>query len=229
MNEAGNIEGSVNYFQKFKLPQSFTILDIGTHFGSFVAELDKLGYCNSQGIDLDKVSISKGIERYPYLSHRLKYYDGLNLPYQSGYFDIITMFDVIEHIPNIVTFLHSEVLRVLKNGGFLIFQTPNLLTNVPWEVIQHKSLTGWRQYHCSLQTFWSLRNILQNAGFTDINIERFDLLSEYNHERIRHTFGRLRPLILSLVKLNSILPIGAITNFWGICQKPNIVFQVDKG
>jgi len=61
------------------------------------------------------------------------------------------MFDVIEHIPNIEDFLKGQVYRVLKEKGIFVFQTPNKIINIPWEIINQRSLTKWKKYHCSLQ------------------------------------------------------------------------------
>ena len=50
--------------------------------------------------------------------------DATSLPFAEEAFDAITMFDVLEHIPNDKQAI-SETLRVLKPGGFLLLSTPN--------------------------------------------------------------------------------------------------------
>jgi len=50
--------------------------------------------------------------------------DATNLPFQNDFFDLVTMFDVIEHIPDHQKAI-SEALRVLKPKGFLLISTPN--------------------------------------------------------------------------------------------------------
>jgi len=56
------------------------------------------------------------------------------LPFPDGYFDYVTAFDLIEHIPRLVykgekrhspfIFLMNEVYRVLRDGGVFLSHTP---------------------------------------------------------------------------------------------------------
>lgn len=50
--------------------------------------------------------------------------DATNLPFENFSFDAVTMFDVLEHIPDHKQAV-SEALRVLQPGGFLLVSTPN--------------------------------------------------------------------------------------------------------
>jgi ubiquinone/menaquinone biosynthesis C-methylase UbiE len=50
--------------------------------------------------------------------------DATNLPFDNESFDVVTMFDVIEHVPDHQKAI-SEALRVLKPKGFLLISTPN--------------------------------------------------------------------------------------------------------
>jgi 2-polyprenyl-3-methyl-5-hydroxy-6-metoxy-1,4-benzoquinol methylase len=78
------------------------------------------------------------------------------------------MFDVIEHIPQLENFLATQVHRILKKGGILVFQTPNKIINVPLSILQHKSLTHYQSYHCSLQTKRGINRVLHHAGFSQV-------------------------------------------------------------
>ncbi|MFK7797803.1 MAG: class I SAM-dependent methyltransferase [Aureispira sp.] len=49
--------------------------------------------------------------------------DATNLPYDEGFFDIVVSFDVFEHIENDQKAV-SEVYRVLKKGGSLVYSVP---------------------------------------------------------------------------------------------------------
>ncbi len=51
-------------------------------------------------------------------------YDGKNLPVASGTVDLVTSFEVLEHVPEESAALR-EIHRVLKPGGEIIFSVPN--------------------------------------------------------------------------------------------------------
>lgn len=50
--------------------------------------------------------------------------DATALPFADNYFSAVTMFDVLEHIPDDKKAI-LEALRVLQPGGFLLLSTPN--------------------------------------------------------------------------------------------------------
>lgn len=63
---------------------------------------------NEAGIDARRVDVSFEV-----------------LPFGDGYFDLVYMGDVIEHLLN-PDFAISEVFRVTRSKGFLVMSTPNL-------------------------------------------------------------------------------------------------------
>src|SRR3989338_8206674 len=109
--ERGNIQSSLEYFIKFNIPKNAKILDVGCNYGSLIYNLSKLGYKNVYGIDVNKDSINTGKKEYKKLSKNLSCYSGNNIPFKDESFDVVLMFDVIEHIPNVQSFLKNEVYR----------------------------------------------------------------------------------------------------------------------
>lgn len=212
--EYGNIEASVAYFLRWQLAHSATILDVGTHRGSFINELTRNHYGDVYGIDINSEPIAYGKQHYEHLAERLQRYDGFHIPFPPATFDAVTLFDVLEHLPQPLAQL-QEIRRVLKPAGCLIFQTPNILTNVPWEIVQRRSLTYWRTYHCSLQTLPGLQRLLARAGFHTITLEKYNLLTAYNLAKVRRVFGSLGPLLLQSAAR---LPLALYPNFWGMCR-----------
>jgi len=216
MNEHGNIKSSFDYFNKYNLSKDSKILDIGCNFGSLIFLLHESGYKNIQGIDINLNSIEEGKNKYEKISERINYYDGEKVPFEDNTFDVVLMFDVIEHIPNIDKFLKNEVVRVLKRGGCLIFQTPNKYINIPWEVINQKSFLKYKEYHYSLQTKKSLKKLLEYSRFKDIIIEKNNVLTEHNKNKVEKKLGFFGLMILYFL---SILPLFIFPNLWVIAKK----------
>jgi 2-polyprenyl-3-methyl-5-hydroxy-6-metoxy-1,4-benzoquinol methylase len=215
LHELGNIATSVSYFQSYNIAYASRLLDIGTHFGSFLQQIYSLGYRELVGVDVELEALMSGLETYSSLCRRLLHYDGKSLPFCDDSFDVVTMFDVIEHVPQSDIYL-CEVQRILKPNGLLIFQTPNVITNLPWEIIHQRSFTRWRSYHCSLQTLTSLKKLLGDAGFNDVRIEKHSLVSDYNTERAKRVLGAFG---LILLRLATVSPLYFYPNFWGSCRK----------
>jgi len=214
--EWGNIETSFNYFKKFGFPKAYKVLDVGCSYGSLINHMYQSGYKNVYGVDLKDSKVSVGKKEYSKISKRLLSYEGEVLPYEDDSFDVLMMFDVIEHIPNVEKFLSGEVARVLKKGGYFIFQTPNKYINVPWEVLSKKSLTRWKDFHPSVQTKRSLKKILLNCGFKDVVIQKNEIVTEHNIKKVREKLGLLGVIIL---KNSNKLPLFLYPNFWGSCKK----------
>jgi 2-polyprenyl-3-methyl-5-hydroxy-6-metoxy-1,4-benzoquinol methylase len=214
--EHGNIKSSFDYFQKFEISKDAKILDVGCYFGSLIYQIYQQGYKNVYGIDVRDHAVQAGKQQYPILAENITFYEGDVLPYDEGTFDVVMMFDVIEHIPEVEDFLATQVFRVLKPGGKFIFQTPNKITNIPWEIVNKRSFTAYKAYHCSLQTRGSLRQMLEKVGFSQITIEKHNIITDYNQNRLQEKIGFVaRPLLFALQQM----PLAITPNFWGSCVK----------
>ena len=215
--EMGNIESSLNYFLKFNIPKDAKSLDVGCNLGSLIFNLYNLGYKNVFGSEVDKNAVEKGKIAYPKISNNLNVHKHGNIPFKNDSFDVVLMFDVIEHIPDVHIFLKNEVYRVLKKRGIFMFQTPNKPMNILWVYLDNRSFkVEWWKEHCSLQTFWSLKKLFIDAGFNNTIIEKYNVWTEHNKNKVKRKLGFIG---LILLKFISILPIYIYTNFWGYTKK----------
>jgi len=212
--EYGNIDNCVDYFLDYAVPRDKRILDIGTNLGSFPNALHARGYTDVRGIDVQPAAIAHGKQVYPAIADRLLAYDGRTLPFADGSFDAVTMFDVIEHIPDVREFL-PEVARVLADDGLFVFQTPNIYVNSVWATIEWRSFE-WRKDHCSLQSLRSLRRLLRDAGLSQVRVDKVSIDTEFNRAVIREHLGGLGTMLLRLSRL---LPLGLYPNFYGSAVK----------
>ncbi len=210
--EQGNLATSLEYISKFNISKTARILDLGCGYGSLIYNLKLNGYDNVYGIEVNKERVEKGRIAYPNLSESICTYSGEIIPYQDSVYDLILMFDVIEHIPDVETFIIKEVYRVLKDNGLLIFQTPNKLINIPWEVVNNKSFSKWKQYHCSLQTRNSLAQLLVAAGFRKVVIEKNSIITKHNVRKVKSKLGIIGLMVLYMLQF---MPLSFYPNFWG--------------
>jgi len=97
------------------------ILEIGCGYGAFTSLLSQKGAL-VVGTEIDDISLK--IAR-KFLGHNrqvklVKVADEL-LPFKKNYFDVVVMFDVIEHVKNPKRIM-QEIYRVLKNHGTLYIE-----------------------------------------------------------------------------------------------------------
>jgi len=105
-------------FQKNK--KDIKWLDIGCSLGYLVKEVLEEGI-DAYGIDISEYAIKNAV-----VENRVKYGSITDIPFEDNTFDVVSAFDVIEHIyPKDTEKAILEMYRVLKNNGFLILTTPN--------------------------------------------------------------------------------------------------------
>ena len=106
------------------LPDKETLLDVGCANGFFVRYAQKIGF-KAYGIDASNSAIewgkrSFGLENFLACASSLS-----DLPfYFPGEFQVITAFEILEHLEQPEDFL-KEVAKYLKKDGVFIFSTPN--------------------------------------------------------------------------------------------------------
>ncbi len=97
------------------------LLDIGCAMGAFLSIARDNGW-QCHGVERSAYAASVARQRHSGIeifAGRLR-----DKGYPSGFFDVITMWDVIEHLPDPLEEL-KEVRRILKPGGLLLVNTPN--------------------------------------------------------------------------------------------------------
>lgn len=101
----------------------------------------------------------------------------------NNYFDVVTMFDVIEHIDNPVNYI-KLIKKVLKDDGIVLVATPNVTS-----LMAHLSGKYW--YHFSPIghiTFYNpkiLKKIMQKEGFENFFIKKYDYNLSFTYAIIK--------------------------------------------
>ena len=184
------------------------LLDVGCGNGALLRQAQSLGFVAS-GIEISTAlaSLVKDQLRCEVYEQLLS---ELDLPESS--FDVVTMYDLIEHTENPRQDL-DQVFRVLKSGGVFFVLTPNdqaLLRRIS-RVLFAASLQSFsspmrRLYypdHLSYFTAESLSQLLASTGFELISLESM------NQE-------------LSRVQLSSVEKLVARTAFWASKPFPRL-------
>jgi len=141
------------------------LLDIGCAAGFFVYEAQDYGW-DAMGIEPSKWLVKWGTENL-----RVKLYTGTLKQggFKDGEFDVLTMWDVLEHVPDPADML-KECYRVLKPGGMLVINYPDF-----GSILSKLAGRNWwflLSNHLYYFTPKTMRRYLENAGF---KVERFSM------------------------------------------------------
>ncbi len=143
------------------------ILDVGCATGLFLNEMEKLGW-KVNGVEPNKNAAKYAKKRFG-LDVFCGYLNDAKFP--GGSFDVITLWDVLEHVPS-PNELMEEINRLLKPGGLVIGTLPNAKA---WErYLFGEYWVGWEiPRHYRTHTPETITKFLQDKSFKDINIFSF--------------------------------------------------------
>lgn len=171
------------------------VLNVGCSFGWYERVALADGASRVVGIDVDDAALA--IARADVPGVELRRASALALPFAEDTFDLVTMFDVIEHVPRgTEPAALGEARRVLRPGGTLALSTPNaspvsMVADPAWPF-------GHRHYRTA-----TIERLLASAGFERQSLrlagglwDGADMLLYYawRHalRRARHPFDGIR-------------------------------------
>jgi len=201
--------------------RNIKILNIGTGTGEEIKVLKKYGKVYAIDINSDAIKmIPKG------LCEEKKVCDATDITYPDEFFDLVTSFDVFEHIKNDSKSVR-EVKRILKPSGYLIFTVPafQFLFSSRDKALEHKRRYNkaelrllLKKFHVVCMGYWNF--------FLFIPISIMRLLAARSRPKLDHVeLGRNINFVLynileienRLIRNNISLPIGL--TIYGICKK----------
>jgi SAM-dependent methyltransferase len=147
------------------------ILDFGCGYGTFLSHIKNAKLLT--GCEFRKDCLLHIKKNY---NKKIEVYD--NLKNIKNNFDIITMFHVLEHLPNPIETLKDLKTKLSKKGKIII-EVPSandFLLNVK----EFKTFSFWSE-HLMLYTENALKKIIKFAGFNNIKIYYFQRYNFYNH------------------------------------------------
>lgn len=135
------------------------LLDVGCATGNFLYEMARTGRWQVEGVEPNVWAARYGQERLG-LSIHVGELTEVDLPPDS--YDVITMWDVFEHLHDPMANLHA-VARLLKPRGWFVFSIPNLRS---WECrLMGRYWVGWElPRHLYYPTQELMESMLERVG-----------------------------------------------------------------
>jgi len=137
------------------------LLDVGCGEGFFLFNASKAGY-TTKGIEISQ-DVAEYARREFGLDVEAKPFEELR--FAENYFDVVTLWQVLEHVPYPLMVL-KEVHKILKPGGLLATSTPDI-EGILAKIFRRK---WWnlRRLHINQFTTKTLTDMLNRAGFKNI-------------------------------------------------------------
>ena len=115
------------------------VLDLGCNTG-YGSRILKAAGADVTGVDVSPEAIAIARKKYGPAGIEFLCTDGGRLPFAERSFDLVTSFQVIEHLVDQTQFL-EEIQRVIKPGGRVILTTPNGPLRL------HPGTRPWNPFH----------------------------------------------------------------------------------
>ncbi len=167
------------------------LLDLGAAYGFAVSEARRAGWC-AFGLEISRAAARAGMGS---LGVPGVVASGLAAPFADASFDAVSLWDVLEHLPDPHAAM-AEVSRILAPGGTLVLSTGDVGS---WAA--RLSGARWHLYTLPEHLFFfsreSLRRLLAAHGLTVVRVraEGAVYTAGYLVERLRKTLlGSRRPL-----------------------------------
>lgn len=164
------------------------LLDVGCSIGQFAARARAAGFA-ATGLEMNEASAAFARTHYG-----LEVAEGTihDAPQEAASLDVLTMFDVIEHVPDPLGDLR-KAWDLLAPGGRIVLSTPNIDGLFPRASLPlAKKLDYWPHpeppYHLYQFSAKTLGAMLEKAGFAVTSTRHFAI-------DLAYTFGRVRTLL----------------------------------
>jgi len=165
----------LKHMLEWRLPPA-RVLELGCAHGGSVALMKLAGY------DAVGVELSPWIVDFAQRTFNVQVLRGpvedLDLPAQS--FDVICLFDVLEHLPDPLRTL-SFCSRLLKNNGIFLIQTPEIPDHADYELMRRNgnvALNFLADEHLFLFSRKAVKKVFAELGFN--HLEFMDQLFPYD-------------------------------------------------
>jgi SAM-dependent methyltransferase len=135
-------------------------LDVGCSAGFVVKAAQDLGF-EAYGVEVEPAAVEYGRDALRLTNLRCGSLE--DQAYADKFFDVISLYDVIEHVPNLNRVV-AELRRILAPDGVIEIRTPNV---DHWQT--PRDLSVWKEVkpseHLYYFGFSTLKTLFENHGF----------------------------------------------------------------
>ncbi len=152
-----------------------TLLDLGCAVGVFLAMAERGGW-EVTGVDISEYAVSQARKR---CRGEVIAGDLASLRFPDASFDVITMWDVVEHFKSPSDMIR-EAHRILKDDGIILMDTPNeesLIRKMAFKIyrllggrIAYPAKKLYHLYHLFYFSEQTLTSLLDKCGFEAIEV-----------------------------------------------------------
>ena len=175
-----------NIIEKFSRKKNGKLLDIGSGPGGLLKIAVQKGW-EATGLEISRWAVSKGHEDGLDIIET----DLLDASFPENHFDVIVMFDVLEHLPHPKEYI-KEIHRILVTGGAVIAETPNVAGFYASHLYKENSDIVKPRAHICLYSPTTVKKLFLEGGFTKLNINTFPYCRKF-------TLGYFKNLIVSRI------------------------------
>jgi SAM-dependent methyltransferase len=182
------------------------VLDLGCNNGYGTRVLAGRAH-RVTGVDVSAAAIAAAEKDDAPPNVEFRLVDGLSLPFESGAFDCLVSFQVIEHIVDVDAYLR-EVVRVLAPHGTAVFTTPNR------HIRLDPGMKPWNRFHIVEFGSDDLADAL-GKHFMDVEVRglfAIPAIYDIEYARVQRSRHAARSLVhRSIAQVaNSVIPASAL-------------------
>ncbi len=168
-------ERRANYFVNLgKINSQSKVLEIGCGTAIFTEKIYNKTKAKITAIDISEDLLNQAKKKLPEVIFKID--DAMNLSFEDNYFDLVYGSSILHHLDFEKSL--SEIFRVLKHGGIVIFAEPNMINpqifvqkNIPFI----KRWMGDSPDETAIVR-WKLAKLLKSLSFSAIKIFPYDFL-----------------------------------------------------
>lgn len=146
-----------------KFKQKGELLDVGSAKGLFLLIARKHGFA-VHGLEISKYAADFTQEAFD-IQTSIGTLENVDL--KGKQYDVITMFDVIEHFQNPMRSM-LKIRKALKDNGILIVDTPNIESM--YSKLKSTNWQGYGRFHLYYFSHDTLIRLLRKAGFEPLSV-----------------------------------------------------------